>query len=211
MKKLKLKSVVKKTIITAFLLIVVTFSMFLLTKNTPSKTVKDKYVYVNDYIFDNYYPVINQEEKAILPYKDESVKINKNFYDLNDTEENQQKSIVYHEGIYMQNSGIDYISDNSFDIISVFSGTITNVSEDSLLGKTLEVKVSNDITMLYQCLSETNVKKGDVIVQDDVIGKSGSCSLYGNEKNNLHIEMYKNGSVINPLKVYNKSIKEIEI
>ena len=109
----------------------------------------------------------------------------------------------------MQNSGLSFSSDKPFDIQAMLSGTVTNITDDILLGKSIEIRTSNELIIMYQSLSDTNVKIGDIIAQGQVIGKSGKCKLYSEVENGLHIEMYKNGTVINPLKNFNKTLKEM--
>ncbi len=210
MKKRKLKPFVKISAIGVFLIVCLVSIVSLSDNktNTVSKT-SDDFTYVNDYIFDNYYPVVNQEEKLTKPYTSEKVSIYKNFYDKDATEEEQKNSIIYHEGIYMQNSGVDYKSDEQFDVVSSLSGTVTNVTDDTLLGKTVEIRNSSEIIIVYQSLGEVLVKKGDNVTQGQIIAKSGTCTLNNDVTNGLHFEMYKNGSVINPEKYYDKSIKEL--
>lgn len=210
MKKRKLKPLAKLTILGLFLIVcIVTVSM--LSNNT--KTVlkeEETFTYVNDYIFDNYYPVINQSEKISKPFVLESVSIYKNFYDKDATEEEQKNSIIYHENIYMQNSGVDYKADETFDVLSSLSGTVSNVTDDTLLGKTVEIRISTELIMVYQSLSEVSVKKGDTVNQGQIIGKSGTCKLNEEVNNTLHFEVYKNGKVINPEKIYGLQIKELD-
>ena len=178
--------------------------------NNNTKTVmKDDFTYVNDYIFDNYTPVVNNEEKIIKPYTSDKVSVYKSFYEKEDSEEKQQNSIIYHEGIYMQNSGVSYKSDEEFDVVASLSGTVTNVSDDALLGKSVEIRNSSDLITLYQSLKDVSLKKGDAITQGQIIGKSGTCNLHKDVSNVLHFEIYKNGSAINPLKYYDKSLKEL--
>lgn len=109
----------------------------------------------------------------------------------------------------MQNSGVDYMSEEQFDITSSLSGTVTNVTDDTLLGKTVEIRNSTELIMVYQSLGEVSVKKGDVISQGQVIGKSGTCKLNNEVKNGLHFEIYKNGKVINPESIYGTQVKEL--
>lgn len=210
MKKRKLKPFVKTSMVLVAL-IAVGFGITALINNRTSSVanLNEDFTYVNDYIFDSYYPVVNNDEKIIRPYTSESVNIYKNFYDKDATEEEQKNSIVYHEGIYMQNSGVDYKSDEQFDVTSALSGTVTKISDDTLLGKTVEIRNSSEIITLYQSLGEVSVKKGDTVVQGQMIGKSGSCVLNEEVKNGLHFEMYMNGGVINPEKHYDKSVKDI--
>lgn len=210
MKKRKLKPAVKISVALVVLLVCALGVSVLLNNKTQSVSkISNDFTYVNDYIFDSYYPVVNQEEKIIRPYSSEKVSINKSFYEKDESEEQQKNSIIYHEGIYMQNSGTTYKSDEQFDVLASLSGTVTNVSDDTLLGKTVEIRNSTELIVLYQSLGEIAVKKGDTVSQGQIIGKSGNCSLYGDVANGLHFEMYKNGSVINPEKYYDKSVKDL--
>lgn len=207
MKKRKLKPAVKNTLIICGCVLVFAVIVKGLFSNS-GVTFEDEFVYVNDYIFDNYYPVVNQEEKLLKPYSSDKVTISKYYYEKDDTEDKQQQSIIYYDGIYMPNSGIEYLSEESFDVLASLSGTVINVSNDALLGNTIEVKSSNEITILYQSLNNVAVKKGDTISQGQIIATSGKNSLSKIE-NNLHFEIYKSGSLINPEKVFDKSLKEI--
>ena len=211
MKTKKLKPFVKVGI-TVTTLLVFGIALYFVLKNNSNNLVKgnNDFTYVNDYIFDSYYPVVNQDEKILKPYVSDKVIIHKSFYEQDDTDENQQKAIIYHEGIYMQNSGVDYKSDEEFDVISSLSGTVTNVTDDTLLGKTVEVRNSTELILTYQSLGEVAVKKGDTLTQGQIIGKSGTSKLNADVKNGLHFEMYKNGTVINPLKYFDKSLKDLQ-
>ncbi len=211
MKKRKLKPFVKVSMLVVILLVcAISLGVLLNNRAQTVSLIDDNFTYVNDYIFDSYYPVINQDEKIIRPYNAENISIYKNFYEKDDSEEEQRNSIIYHEGIYMQNSGVDYKSDEEFDVMASLSGTVTNVTEDTLLGKTVEIRNSTELIVLYQSLKEVAVKKGDTITQGQIIGKSGTCTLNSEIKNGLHFEMYKNGSVINPEKYYDKSVKDLK-
>lgn len=209
MRKRKLKPIVKVTILGVFLTICMITAGISSGKTSKISSKDDNFTYVNDYIFDSYHPVINDDEKISKPFTVENVSIYKNFYDKDTSEEEQKNSIIYHEGIYMQNSGIDYKSEEQFDITSSLSGTVTNIADDALLGKTVEIRNSTELIMVYQSLGEVLVKKGDSISQGQLIGKSGTCKLNSEIKQGLHFEIYKNGQVINPEKIYGKQLKEL--
>lgn len=209
MRKRKLKPIVKVTILGIFLTVCMIMVGAFTGKTSNVSKMDDDFTYVNDYIFDSYYPVINDGEKISKPFTREDVSIYKNFYDKDTSEEEQKNSIIYHEGIYMQNSGVDYKSEEQFDITSSLSGTVTNVTDDTLLGKTIEIRNSTELIMVYQSLGEVLVKKGDTISQGQIIGKSGTCKLNSEIKQGLHFEIYKNGQVINPEKIYGKQLKEL--
>ena len=114
-----------------------------------------------------------------------------------------------HDGIYMQNSGIEYKSEDEFDVLSSITGNVSNVTDDELLGKTVEIRNSSEVVTVYQCLKDISVKKGDNVTQGQVIAKSGTCNLNNDIKNSLHFEIYSNGAVLNPEQYFDKSLKEI--
>ena len=49
--------------------------------------------------------------------------------------------------------------------------------EDQILGNVIEIKHSDDIVSTYQSLSEINVKEGDAVKQNQIIGKSGNSNI----------------------------------
>ena len=119
--------------------------------------------YVTEDTINDSIPVINTTKKIINPYIDSSVKIGKTYYDYKGESQSQENSITVHDNTYIQNSGIDFTSDNQFDVISILEGTVISVKEDNLIGKTIEIKHDNGIISSYQSLSEVNVKKDDLI------------------------------------------------
>ena len=163
--------------------------------------------YITEETFNHYIPVINTETRMINPYLDPSVTIGKNYYDYQSDEESQIKAILKHDNTYIQNTGIDYISDKVFDVISILDGTVVNTSDDPSIGKIVEVKHNNGIISSYQSLGTINVKKGDIITQGQVLGTSGSNELDKELGNHLHFEIYDNGQAMNPMNYLNKEVK----
>mgnify|MGYP005762806619 FL=1 len=175
------------------------------------KNNKDNYEeptsYVNDTILEEDQAVINETKKMINPYTDTTVTIGKNYYDYKADAETQEKSIVYHDNTYLQNSGTDFVSENTFDVVAVLDGSVTDVKEDETLGKVVEIKHNNGYISIYQSLSEVSVKKGDIITQGQVIGKSGTNELDKDIGNHLHFELYVNGQVVDPTLYLNKELE----
>ena len=151
-------------------------------------------------------PVVSETTTIINPYLDQSVTMKKGYYDYKADEENQISSIVNHDNTYIQNTGIDYTSENVFDVVAILNGTVTEVKDDEELGKIVEIKHDNGMTSIYQSLSEINVKKDDVIAQGTVIGKSGENKLDKDLGNHLHFEIYNNGQSVNPLDYLNTQV-----
>ena len=100
--------------------------------------------------------------------------------------------------------------DEKFEVLSVFDGTITKVENNEMVGKTVEVKHSNNIISVYQGLSEVNVKEGDTVTQGTKIGTSGTSKVNNNLGNHLHFELYVDGQVVNPEDCFNKKLNELQ-
>lgn len=169
----------------------------------------DDFIYVTKTIFDDVIPVIGSERNIIRPYTDDEIKPVKYFYDKNADISKQQSSIIYYEGTYMQNSGVDYSGKDNFEVVAILDGTVINVNEDNLLGKIVEVRHSNNLISVYQSLSEISVKQGDSVTQGQKLGKSGTCNVATSLKDHLHFEVLFNGEVIDPETIYNKTIKDL--
>lgn len=209
MKKLKLKGWVLPGLyaflfIGAFLVTIGVSNLFMEKTEEPEEN--ENLNYVTETVVEEEQPVVKQETKILKPFNSDKVNISKYYYDYKGDESSQEKSLTYHNDTYMPNSGIDYISDEIFDVVSVLDGTVTDVKKDELLGNCIEIKHNNNYTTVYQSLSEVNVNKGDSVIAGQLLGKSGSNTLDNEEKNHLHFEMYINGEVVNPLDYVDKEI-----
>ena len=199
MTKRKLKSYVIPSV-AIFLIMIGTFISIVSMKESGKKDEPLENVdFVTGTVVNDNIPVINTTTKVIKPYTDESVTIGKYFYDYKGTKEQQEKSIIYHENTYLQNSGVDFISQNVFDVVSILPGTVADVSDNESLGKTVQIKHDNGYVSVYQSLSEVSVKKGNSISQGQTIGKSGTNELDKEMGNHLHFELYTNGQVVDPM------------
>ncbi len=212
MKKLRLKN---SAVIGAYLLAFSLTGMgaFFVSQNMQANnSLEEDIEYVNSSIIDEDLEeeVIKEELKMIRPYTNESVEILKYFYDYQAEAETQEKSILYHENTYIQNSGMDFGLDEVFDVVAVLDGTVVDVREDELLGMVVEVKHDNDFISSYQSLSEVSVKKNDTVSQGQVIGKSGTNEIDQDLGNHLHFELYKSGSVVDPSKYFDQVISDTE-
>ena len=174
------------------------------SSNENMEYVDKEIVTDNEYI-----PVVSIDNTILRPYSSSSVKINKNFYNYEGKEEEQENSIIIYKDTYMQNSGVDYISTSEFPIISILDGTVIEVTENDVLGKTIKIRHNNDLISIYQSLSEVDIKQDDTVLRGQVIGKSGTCNLY-NKDNNLHFELSYQGKNINPEDSYNKIESELQ-
>ena len=154
-------------------------------------------------------PVVSTEVVILRPYTNGNVKIVKNYYDYQAEANAQEESIVYYGNTYMQNSGVDYGMDAEFEVVSILDGTVTEVIDDEIMGKTIKIKHSNDLISVYQSMGSVDVKVDDKVSQGSIIGKSGEANVSPELGNHLHFELYHQGSVVNPENYYDKLLGEL--
>lgn len=204
-KKLVLKPFVIPILYTIFAALVITGLLSTIPTIDDEKTP----VYVSRSILDEYIPVINTyEEVLIRPYSNNDVAVSKNYYGFGKNHDAQVNSIIVHDGTYIQNTGINYESDNEFEVVSVLNGEVIDVDVKELLGNTITIRHDNNIISVYQSLKETYVKKGDIVNIGQVIGISGNCEMINTKENNLHFELYVNGVVVDPDEYYDKEVNK---
>ena len=209
-RKTKLKDFVLPSVFAVLIVSILSLTvMFTYEDTEPVFNDDADFIFTTRSIFDNSMPTIKNEIVLVKPYTLEKVILNKNYYDYLGDKKEQENSIILYDGTYMQNSGIDYICDEVFDINSILDGTVIKIGEDNLLGKYIEIKHSNDIISIYQGLKEINVKQDDVVSQGDIIGISGKNNIEPKNENTLHFELLIKGSFVNPLEYFNKKVQDI--
>ena len=215
MNKRKLKSFVLPTVY-IMVIGILFISISFIGSALQSKVKYDDNLSVNA-LEDNVTPVIKNEEetnekdkKIVKPFTSTAVSISKSYYDMQDDEKTQQNSLVYYENTYLQNSGVLYSSNETFDILSVYDGTVTNVSKDEILGNVVEITHNPNLKTIYYSLGEISVKKDDLVNSGTIIGKCGSNLLDEEQNNCLLFEVYYNGNTIDPEDFYNMNINDLQ-
>ena len=203
-KKLVLKPFVVPALFGVFALIVITSLFFTIEIEKES----DNITYVSRTILNDYIPVLKVEDKIIKPYTSDQVKVLNDYYD-SEKEDNEDSTILVYENTYIQNTGINYTSDTEFEVNSILEGEVIDIKEEEILGQSVTIRHNNELISVYQSLKDVNVKVGDRVSQGQVIGKSGSCKLIKDSENNLHFEIYANGTVVNPNNYIDKKLGEI--
>ena len=122
-----------------------------------------------------------------------------------------EEALVYFEGVYRPNDGIDYTKDNeSFDVYASASGTVIRKENDSLLGWIVTIEHQKGIQTIYQSLDDIKVEKGDQVKQGDVIGKAGNNVYQSTLKKHLHFIVSIDDKTVNPDKYFNQKIEKIK-
>ena len=169
------------------------------------------YQYVSKGILDyeNKVEVVNTKDTIKRPYNDTKVSIVKSFYNYKDEAKNQEKSLIFYEGTYMQSSGISYSNGDVFDIVSILPGEVSEVKEDDILGNIITIKHSNNITSIYQSVKVISVKMGDKVTSGQTIAKSSTSNISKELNNHLYFELIIDGICVNPEEYFDKSVNEI--
>lgn len=175
------------------------------------KEKKDEvdFEYVDKVVVDEQLPVIESTDTIIKPYLNENVKVVKNYYNYQGTEEEQENSILYYEATYMPNYAIAYGGVEDFEVISILDGTVISIKEDDLLGIIVEVKHENDLISVYQSIKDVTVKENQVVKQGEVLGKGGISNINKSLGNHLLFELILKGKIVNPEEYYNKDVNQL--
>lgn len=157
----------------------------------------------------NITPTVSVSKTIIRPYTSTDVSATIPYYNIDGTNDEQAAALIYYEGIYMQNTGVLYTSNNTFDVVSILDGTVKNIKEDSLMGNIVEIEHANNLTTVYQSLGEVKVKVGDTVKQGDIIATSGQNKIATDTSNALHFEVFYKGEVFNPEEFYLLDYNEV--
>lgn len=152
---------------------------------------------------DNIMPVSKEEPSAtsteiVRPYTDSNVEIGKSYYDYKEKSNNQEDSIVYYENTYIQNTGVDYISKEVFDVNAIADGKVISVTEDDIVGNAVKIEHNNNMISVYQSIKDVKVKENDEVTKGQVIATSGTNNISSDLGNHLHFELYKENILVNP-------------
>ena len=154
-------------------------------------------------------PVVNTKTTIIRPYTDSDVKIVKNYYNYQGTEDEQKESIIYYEDTYMPSSGVSYGKDEEFDVVAILDGKVTKVSNDDTVGNIITIEHENGIVSTYESIKDITIKEGDKVKQGDKLATSSTANITSDLKNHLYFELSVKEQIVNPEDYFDKSIDEI--
>ena len=208
MKKMKLRKYVLPTIYV--LIILVTFLSVSLINNHLLKNVTN-YNYSKSIMKDVTENVLSEilPDKFERPYLSENVKLLSGFYSKDYDDESQKNSLIVYQNTYMPSSGTFYASQDEFDVVSVYDGKVKSIKKDEMLGDTVEVQHSDNLTTIYYSLKDVTLRENDDIKKGTIIGKATSNNLV-TDKNVLFIEVYLKGKQIDPEKFYELNPNEVK-
>lgn len=97
-------------------------------------------------------------------------------------------------------TGVDITGTSSRDIYSIQDGVVTKAAYDSSAGNHIRINHGNGYESVYMHLNQRLVNVGDKVEKGQkigIMGCTGSCT-----GTHLHLTVYKNGSLMNPLELY---------
>ena len=98
---------------------------------------------------------------------------------------------------YSNHSGMDIGATYGTPIYACASGTVTTATYDYIFGYHVVINHGNGFSTLYGHMIQYIVSQGDYVTQGQVIGYVGSTGW--STAPHLHLTMYLNGSLVNPL------------
>lgn len=206
---IKAKKMIIPSIYISAVILIVASILLVITSINKYLTIPKDYNYAVDVQFENIVPVVETQATIIKPYLSEDVKVGKYFYDFEADEERQQNSIIFYENTYMQNSGVDYVSDTVFDVVAVLDGEVILVETDPTLGNIVKLKHDKNLITVYQGIDNIDLKEGSTINQGTIIGTSGTSKINTNYTTSLHFEVYYNGELMDPENFYTLNIEDL--
>jgi len=122
------------------------------------------------------------------------------FFDVHNTNEDNQAAMVQYGDTFTPHYGIDLASQNNeaFDVLAAMSGTVTRVEQVPVIGTLIEIAHENGLSTVYSSVDQAAVSQGDEVNQGDVIAKSSRNELEKDLGNHVHFEVWENGQPVNP-------------
>ena len=206
MKRRKLKKSVV-FIASILLMSLVIYSSYKVYEAVNKLEVIDNDTFKNYELKSRVVPTVAQSMKFIKPFVDERVSVRVPFYNVDDEDKKQQDALIYYENIYMPSTGIIYSCDEIFNVVSIYDGKVKDIRQDPIMGNIVEVVHNDSLTSVYQSLGDLSVSKGEEVSQGQVLGVASTNKIF--DKYNLNLQLYKDGKLINPDIIYDKTIDDL--
>ena len=150
-------------------------------------------------------------ETIIKPYITDTVSVGKYFYDFESKDEKkQQESLIVYGGTYMQNNGVDYVDQESFEVVSILPGEVMSIEDNDVYGKVITIKHNENLTSVYSNVKDVLVSVGYWASQGEIIAKADTSKLDNKEESMLHFEVHYKNSPLDPESLYTLSVSELQ-
>lgn len=145
-------------------------------------------------------PVIAGNESMEWPVNKEALSVETPFFDEKLPATEQENALVLVDNKYLPSTGIDFADPDgkTFDVTAALSGTVSKVYQHPTNGLTVEISHGEELSTVYQSVSDVTVKEGDEVRQGTVIASAGRNELQKDLGIHLHYETWVNGEAVNP-------------
>ncbi len=135
-------------------------------------------------------PVTSKPVTYVLPFEQYTV-----------AREASLDSLVYMPSINMwkTHNGVDFLPGGDASVRVMADGTVSAAEQTTLEGWIVTVTHADGMMSHYKSLSEVSVKSGDKVTAGSVIGKAGSMITETDIGDHVHLELTKNGKLVDPL------------
>ena len=107
--------------------------------------------------------------------------------------------------VWRTHDGADFRAGRGEDVVAVQTGTVTAVRSDTLWGWVVEIDHGGGLTSVTCGLSEkVSVQQGERVSAGQVIGRVGRVPAELSLPSHIHLEMYRSGAAVDPLKAMGK-------
>lgn len=115
----------------------------------------------------------------------------------------KEGDFVISQGFSFYHPGVDLDTNGNMPVYPIAEGVVAQVNRWWIsYGHHIIIDHGNNIQSLYAHLSSIEVKVGDKVGQDTLIGRVGSTGWTTGD--HLHLEIYDKGRPINPLEILSK-------
>ncbi len=150
----------------------------------------------------SFIPVSRENETMKYPIKEEKVgnaQIMQEFYDVNASNEQQQKALLVFKQTFTTSEGVSIaVNAEPFEVVAAMSGEVKEVKMDPFTGNRITIEHINGYETVYSSVNDILVKEGDTVAQGEQIATSMENESNPNAGIHLHFKVKKDGQLINP-------------
>ncbi len=173
---------------------------------------KPNYNYaLNDVFMSDIMPVSKtSDDFFVRPYNIDNIKITSSFYDDKAEKEKQESSILFYKDTYIQNNGVDYSSEDDFDIISAYEGEVVSIEDNEIYGKVITIKHNDNLKTTYSNVKNVLVSVGYKVSRGEIIATSNKSVIDPSIKSLLHFEIIYKDTYLNPETFYTLNVSSFQ-
>lgn len=109
--------------------------------------------------------------------------------------------LVYMPSLNMwkTHNGVDFSASKGAPVMAIVDGTVKSVEQTTLEGVVITLEHGDGLISVYKSLESASVKPGDSVSGGVKIGVVGTMISEDSDGTHLHLEMKKDGKLVNPL------------